>query len=196
MQDTKKAIIEATIDIVAEEGLEGFSVSKLSKQVGIAKGTIYCHFSSKEELLYQCFLLINHEIASLFLNKDLPKFTSKEDIYQLLHDQWIRYFEFMIDNGNKSLFFYAYRDSENLERVLMKNNETVANEMEDFNNYIGGAFSLTGIFRKIPADYLWVYILDGTGIYVKHILRKHIKRDEVQVETIWKLLFSGMKGYM
>lgn len=192
--NTRTAIINGTIDLVAQKGLEGFSVNDICKYIDVAKGTVYFHFESKEELLYQCFLTVNKEIADLFKNKSLPLITSKKKLEEYLHDVWMNYFNFMVENGNRSLFYYAYRDSENLDRVLMKNNEAIANEMSGFNNLASAILKL--VSWKLPTDYIIVHIIDGTGIYVKHILKNHISKASVEPEKIWTLIFSGIKGLL
>lgn len=191
-KSTKNNLINATIDLVATHGLEGYSVSLLCDRVGLTKGALYAHYESKEELLYESFLQVNKEIAALFKEQSVPVITSKTKLENYLHDLWLQYFNLMLDNGNKSLFYYAYRESENIERILMRNNETIATEMEGFSKLSNTILKL--IAKKVPTDYILVHVIDGTGIYVKHILRNHIAREDVNAEQIWTLLYKGIKG--
>lgn len=50
---TRERILEAAADVIAEEGLSGFTMTEVERRVGLAVGTgsIYRHFSSKEALL-------------------------------------------------------------------------------------------------------------------------------------------------
>ena len=52
MNRTKRKIFEAAMDLFAQKGYDGTSVEEITSVVGIAKGTLYYHFSSKEEILY------------------------------------------------------------------------------------------------------------------------------------------------
>ena len=70
--ETKQNIIEITFRLFAEKGTE-FSISELTKEVGIQKASFYAHFASKEVLLYE---IIDREIDNYFLeikegNRDL-----------------------------------------------------------------------------------------------------------------------------
>jgi TetR/AcrR family transcriptional regulator, transcriptional repressor for nem operon len=47
----RKRIIEASIKQFLAKGFVGTSVTDLAEAVGIAKGTVYCHFKSKDEIL-------------------------------------------------------------------------------------------------------------------------------------------------
>lgn len=50
-QMREEAILEATYKLLAEKGAQGMTMDDLATRVGIAKGSLYLHFKSKEELL-------------------------------------------------------------------------------------------------------------------------------------------------
>lgn len=50
MNRTKRKIFETSMELFAKKGYDGTSVEEITSIVGIAKGTLYCHFSSKEEI--------------------------------------------------------------------------------------------------------------------------------------------------
>ena len=50
MNKTKRKIFEISMKLFAEKGYDGTSVEEITAVVGIAKGTLYYHFSSKEEI--------------------------------------------------------------------------------------------------------------------------------------------------
>lgn len=50
MNKTKRKIFEAAMKLFAEKGYEATSVEEITTAVGVAKGTLYYHFSSKEEI--------------------------------------------------------------------------------------------------------------------------------------------------
>ena len=52
MNRTKRKIFEAAMELFAQKGYDGTSVEEITSVVGIAKGTLYYHFSSKEEIFY------------------------------------------------------------------------------------------------------------------------------------------------
>lgn len=47
---TKDAILDATDRLLAKSGYKKMTIDDLAKEVGIGKGSIYLHFSSKEEI--------------------------------------------------------------------------------------------------------------------------------------------------
>jgi AcrR family transcriptional regulator len=49
--DTENRIIQAALEIFVKKGYHGTSVTEITNKVGLTKGALYSHFSSKGELL-------------------------------------------------------------------------------------------------------------------------------------------------
>lgn len=47
----RRQIAEAALQIIAQEGLGGFTTASVARTVGIAEGTIFRHFGSKKEVV-------------------------------------------------------------------------------------------------------------------------------------------------
>lgn len=58
-------IIDAAVVVIAENGYHQAQVSKIAKQAGVADGTIYLYFKSKEDILISLF----EEKMGLFIGK-------------------------------------------------------------------------------------------------------------------------------
>ena len=50
--DRPAAIRRALRDLVAERGFHGASMGAVAKEAGVATGTAYVHYESKDELVY------------------------------------------------------------------------------------------------------------------------------------------------
>ena len=50
MNKTKRKIFETSMKLFAEKGYDATSIEDITATVGVAKGTLYYHFSSKEEI--------------------------------------------------------------------------------------------------------------------------------------------------
>lgn len=48
-------IIEAAVEVIAENGYHASQVSKIAKKAGVADGTIYLYFKNKEDILISLF---------------------------------------------------------------------------------------------------------------------------------------------
>lgn len=58
-------IIEAALEVIAENGYHASQVSKIAKKANVADGTIYLYFKNKEDILISVF----RERMGLFINK-------------------------------------------------------------------------------------------------------------------------------
>lgn len=50
MNKTKRKIFETSMKLFAEKGYDATSIEEITATVGVAKGTLYYHFTSKEEI--------------------------------------------------------------------------------------------------------------------------------------------------
>ncbi len=50
MKKTKRKIFETSMKLFSEKGYDATSIEEITATVGVAKGTLYYHFSSKEEI--------------------------------------------------------------------------------------------------------------------------------------------------
>lgn len=58
-RDTKTRIVDAALELFAQNGYLGTSMSDIAKQLSITKGALYKHFASKQEILDQIVQKMN-----------------------------------------------------------------------------------------------------------------------------------------
>ena len=79
--EKKRVIMNAALDLFANEGFHSTSISKIAEKANISKGLMYNYFDSKEDLLTEIIDAGFHEIIDLFdQNKD-GILTDEEFIY-------------------------------------------------------------------------------------------------------------------
>jgi TetR/AcrR family transcriptional repressor of multidrug resistance operon len=61
--DRPAAIRRALRDLVAERGFHGASMGAVAKEAGVATGTAYVHYESKDELVFATYLEIKAELG-------------------------------------------------------------------------------------------------------------------------------------
>ncbi|WP_413363358.1 TetR/AcrR family transcriptional regulator [Lysinibacillus sp. 3P01SB] len=117
----KQNLLTKGRNIFIKYGLAKTSIDEIIKECGIAKGTFYKFFDSKEELYYE--ILINEvEVREGVLNELFRKnLTSKE----LLHS----FFHFSFDSVEKNPFLQQFFQNEDHERLIRK----LPDQMSEFN---------------------------------------------------------------
>ena len=68
-----KQIIEAAVEVIAENGYHASQVSKIADKAGVADGTIYLYFKNKEDILVSVF----KEKMGQFIEKNAQSINEK-----------------------------------------------------------------------------------------------------------------------
>ncbi len=151
MNKTKRKIFEASMKLFAEKGYDATSIDEITETVGVAKGTLYYHFSSKEEILN---FLVEEGVKLLQNSVDIKtaKYTSYIDKIKaiiLIEVKIVSKYEDLIkillsqfwgnDIRNQKYQAYIYGYIKKIEEVIMQgmeenqikkgNPETIASEI-------------------------------------------------------------------
>ena len=76
--DKRERILRAAVKVFAKTGFYAARVSEVAKAAGVADGTIYLYFKSKDELLVSLFEDRVEKLLS-YLQKELPKLDTATD---------------------------------------------------------------------------------------------------------------------
>lgn len=80
MNKTKRKIFETSMSLFAKKGYESTSIEEITSVVGVAKGTLYYHFSSKDEI----FNFLVEEGMNLLKNSILIKTSNVDKVVDKL----------------------------------------------------------------------------------------------------------------
>ena len=90
--DRPAAIRRALRDLVAERGFHGASMGAVAKEAGVATGTAYVHYESKDELVFATYLEIKAGLGEAVL-EDFDRSASPSDQWSHMLKTSYRYFE-------------------------------------------------------------------------------------------------------
>ena len=54
-EDKRCALLQAALELFAEQGFNSSPTALIAKRAGVASGTLFFHFKSKEELIHELF---------------------------------------------------------------------------------------------------------------------------------------------
>lgn len=81
--DRAEAVRHALIRLVARDGFHGTSMAAIAKEAGVATGTAYVHYASKDALVVATYLEVKHALAESALSKVEPEGSAREQFAQL-----------------------------------------------------------------------------------------------------------------
>lgn len=192
----KEEFIDAAMLIVAEGGLDNFSMKKVTGKIGVSEALIYKYYPTKENLLYSCFESVHKSIARLFNGLKTPDFTTAAEVYGFIRELWLKYFTFLVKSGYKTIFYFDYRDSVHIRQIAERDGEVRNTYFKDFSDLMHAFNENFHFAQKSDTSILWTYILDTSGIFAKRIIRGEIADLPVHHEQIWQLLSGGILGLL
>jgi TetR/AcrR family transcriptional repressor of bet genes len=65
---TRQKLLEATIEIIAAEGLDGVTMAKVAERTGLSRGICNYHFDTKEQLMLEAFRVLYREYQEAWQN--------------------------------------------------------------------------------------------------------------------------------
>jgi len=91
-EDKRNAILNTAIRLFAERGLTAAPTSEISKQAGVAEGTLFTYFKTKDDLINALYREIKLELADAMMS-DFPRkknVRTRLQVFALagLWDQW------------------------------------------------------------------------------------------------------------
>jgi AcrR family transcriptional regulator len=88
-EDKHAAILDAALRVIAERGLSATPTSAISKVAGVAEGTLFTYFKTKDALVNALYLDIKREMADAMM----AGFPRHVGVRQQLQYVWDRYVE-------------------------------------------------------------------------------------------------------
>ncbi|MEP6948508.1 MAG: TetR/AcrR family transcriptional regulator [Ginsengibacter sp.] len=113
----KQAILKATLELIKDNGFHGTPISLIAKYAGVASGTIYHYFASKDDIIIALHYKIKEEMIAAMFNEA----ASVKEYKQQFFDGWINLCKYFIDNPS-SLFFHEQFNSSPYAKIVSKKN--------------------------------------------------------------------------
>lgn len=192
----KADMIDAAMRVVAEDGLTAFSMKKVTDRLGVSEALIYRYFETKENLLYACFETMHRQIAELFRQTAAPPSGGMEDAIPLIRGMWMSYFDLLVRSGYRTIFYFEYRDSSYIRRVLEEDGEVRQTYFHSFVGVFAALDSAFHICERTSPDHLWTYVLDTSGAFARRVIRGELPDTAESRENIWRLISGGLGGLL
>ncbi len=126
--DKKSEIIDVTLALIAQRGVHNTPMSLVSKSSGIAAGTIYHHFESKEKLINEVYLNIKTSMLTSVMKNDNETKPYKDRFFEICET----YFDYLVDNPNTLSFLEQCSSIPILNEEVRKQADAIAAPLVDF----------------------------------------------------------------
>lgn len=194
-EESRRLMMNAAIKIVAERGFEGFTTKRWASTAGVAEGSLYYHFKSKNDLLEQTFYYIDHEVADLYsdVTDVFGKIRDGKDLAAYLTDGWKRYYEYLVKNPEKTLFYYRYLTSPRYNENVQKSQFAY---FASFQKQLDQNPKLGYLKDKANWNILWTYVVETTVSFAFRVVTGSIENTDENFEQMLNLSMHGLLGIL
>ncbi len=90
LKDKKRAVLEATLELINSSGFHASSMAKIAKMANVAPATIYLYFENKQDLINKLYVYIKSEMSE-YAFQNYNKKLSVKDGFKLIWDNIAHY---------------------------------------------------------------------------------------------------------
>jgi len=137
-------IMTAALGLFIENGFDKTPTSAISKAAGVATGTLFHHFKTKEELIDTIYEEIKFSLRDMLA----PTLAGQTELKAIFHDVWIMMLEWTLENPEKYRFLHQFGES---ALISANTRERTQEAFSDFCNLVENAIE-AGTFRPLPVD--------------------------------------------
>lgn len=107
ISDKKRAIFASALELIKDHGFHGTPISLVVKNAGVAAGTVYHYFESKDELICELYAYNRSRLIEIIDAALGENISYKEKFFNI----YINLYNFYIQNSNVLIFFEQFVNS-------------------------------------------------------------------------------------
>jgi len=181
--NVKEKIIEATEELLSQKGISDISLAEIAKTAGISKGTLYYHYKTKDDILFD---IMDNYLEEQWNN--LIDWTEDENKDTSLH----RLVKYVVERNIATaqmrihLFYGAILGNEEIRLRLVK-------RYSEFEELI--AKKISERTSTMSAEFLtWLILTTSDGLYIQKLLANPGIDVQNFIETGTKLIEKMENG--
>jgi AcrR family transcriptional regulator len=146
IKDKRTAVLDAAMSLIAEHGFHAAPMALIAQRAGVAAGTIYHYFDSKEAMIVALYARSKERMGEALLANVDPRQSYK----QRFHSFWLNLFVFFTAHPADFMFLQQYSTSPFIAQHTREENEVFYRPVVEF--LAEGA--RTGVLRDMHIDLL------------------------------------------
>lgn len=184
------AIKARAVEIIVEEGFDGFSMQKLAKAANVSPATIYIYFANREDLLNQLY----NEIMGLFGEVALEKFDPELSLEEGLWLQWKNRLRFILEYPLYFKFFEQFRNSPLIHHKDVRNDAF----KENMKTFVVNAVK-RGEMAKMEPELFWslaygsFYSIVKFHLQERSMMNESYKLTDAKLKTLLKMVVRALQ---
>jgi AcrR family transcriptional regulator len=182
-ENKRKAILEASMDLFAERGIGHAPTSAISAAAGVAEGTLFTYFKTKDELLNELYRELRKE-----MDRELVDYPFTADAYTRLRYVWDRYLSLAMRHPKRLKVLQQLRASGRLLKDAEAPNMAIMELLHTTKEAAG-----KGGFHHASAEFL-VLLFRAQAEATVEFIGAHLDLEVESRELGFRLIWRGLTG--
>lgn len=160
LSERQKEIIKASLELIAEKGIQGMTIKNLSKKIGLVESAIYRHFESKTHILIAILDSISGQTAPY-------ESTKVESVIDYLEQKLRGHFQTFTDNPALASVVFAEDLFQNEILLVEKTKAKVGKSISEIAGMIKDGQQKEEIRSDVESEQLAIMINGSVRMLVK-----------------------------
>ncbi|QMU30420.1 TetR/AcrR family transcriptional regulator [Adhaeribacter radiodurans] len=182
--EKKKIIFDTTLTLVRANGFHGTTMSMLIKSSGVAAGTIYHYFDSKDALILELHAYIREIMATAILEGDNENLNFKDRFIAY----WTRQWQFYTQHPEALYFIEQFVNSPYYKQCPQPENDRCQNIITHF---VKTGIE-TGILKSMNYKLMGIMVHSSIIKAAKVKLNNYLPVGDEELKQIIDMVWDGM----
>ncbi|KKH45658.1 TetR/AcrR family transcriptional regulator [Methanosarcina sp. 1.H.A.2.2] len=185
VKDKKTAIMDVALKLFTERGFHGTSTAQISKDAGVATGTLFNYFPTKEDLINSLYFEVKGRL-SRSIKAGIDEEVSIRDKLRRL---WSNFIMWGVNNPEEYLFVEQFCSSPYITKITR---EEVMKEYIFLSELVQEGVT-SGVLKDYTPELTMKVFFHGTKAVVSLILDSNVSLDtEELIENGFRIIWNGL----
>jgi AcrR family transcriptional regulator len=166
--EKRKKILDAALKLFVEYGFHGTPTSKIAEEAGVANGTLFNKFKSKDDLIVALYV----DIKSRMMKYIVENSAQENSLKDTLKGQYLASLYWALDNKLEFRFVEQFKSSPFLSLIAP---EEIENSIKPFCEMLNKGIS-DSVLKPLPVDYLFELISSHTYGLNNYLLKNDFSK--------------------
>lgn len=181
-----RIILDAALRLFVEYGFHGTPTSKIAKEAGVANGTLFNKFKTKDDLIVALYV----DIKTRMIEYVVENSSQEKSLKDTMKGQYLASLYWTLDNELEFHFVEQFKSSPFLSRIAP---EEIEKSIKPFCDMLNQGIC-DNIIKPFPVDYLFTLINSHTYGLNQYLLKNDFsKAKQHQIisdtfELLWEMI--------
>ena len=184
--EKRNALIQATIDLVNNNGFHATPISKIAKMANVSPATIYLYFDNKQDLVNKTYIQVKAEYTKYAFATYIETLSVKEG-FEII---WKRIADFKLNECENAMFLAQCDNTPMIDETCRQEGIKHLQPLLD----LWSRGKKEGVIKPISDYLLYAYAINPLSFLMMSQKRGAFKLDKTSIEEAFQSAWSSIKA--